>query len=234
MKPPLLKDLDGQVALVTGANRGLGRAIAEGLVEAGAKVYAGLRDPEAATGPPGTHPLRLDVTKDITLKDATGRIGKTDGRLDLLVNNAGLGLGSEYKLVDEPIEEIDRVLAVNLRGAMIMTKYALPLLLKDPGARVVNMSSGMGNLTGMNGSAPAYRISKVGIHGLTTYLHGEFHGPNGLIANAVCPGWVRTEMGGQHASRSIEEGIETPLWLCRFAPGAPGGLWWRDKHVIDW
>ncbi len=234
MEPPLLEHLDGQAALVTGANRGMGRKIAEELSGLGAQVYAGIRDPEVKDSPAGCSIVEFDVTDDASIEGAVKRIEQEAGRLDLLVNNAGVISRYSHTLMDEPIESIDRVLATNLRGPMVLTKFALPLLLKNRGSRVVNISSGMGNLTGMNGGAPAYRISKVGLNGLTTYLHGEFHERYGLIANVVCPGWVRTEMGGEQAERPVEKGIETPLWLSRFAPGAPSGLWWRDKQVIDW
>jgi NAD(P)-dependent dehydrogenase (short-subunit alcohol dehydrogenase family) len=109
----------------------------------------------------------------------------------------------------------------------------LGLLLEADGARVVNVSSGMGALgEGMSGGAPAYRLSKAGLNALTVYLHGEF-GP-GLIANAACPGWVRTDMGGPGASKSPEAGADTTGWLCRFAPGSPGGRFWRERRPIDW
>lgn len=83
------------------------------------------------------------------------------------------------------------------------------------------------------GTAPAYRMSKAALNGLTAYLHGEY-GPRGLIANAVWPGWVRTDMGGCGAPRSVDEGIDTIVWLCRFKPGSPSGRFWRDRAVIDW
>jgi NAD(P)-dependent dehydrogenase (short-subunit alcohol dehydrogenase family) len=92
----------------------------------------------------------------------------------------------------------------------------------------------MGALTeGMSGGSPAYRISKAGLNGLTVYLHGEY-GDRGLIANAASPGWVSTDMGGAEAPRSPAEGADTPIWLVRFAPGGPGGRFWRDRAVIDW
>lgn len=80
---------------------------------------------------------------------------------------------------------------------------------------------------------PAYRVSKTGLNALTSYLDAEY-GDQGLIANAVCPGWVRTEMGGPYAERSAEEGAETPVWLSRFKPGGPSGEFWRDQQIIDW
>jgi NAD(P)-dependent dehydrogenase (short-subunit alcohol dehydrogenase family) len=117
---------------------------------------------------------------------------------------------------------------------MIVCKHAIPLLLQNDGGRVVNVSSGMGALgEPQSGGSPAYRVSKTGLNGLTKYLHGEY-GDDGLLANAVCPGYVDTDMSGGDATRPVEKGTETPVWLSRFRPGGPAGRFWRDKEVIDW
>lgn len=233
MVPELYDALDGQVALVTGANRGMGAVTAAALRERGATVYAGSRDP-AAIAPDG--PLRaveLDVTEVAQIERAIDRVAEETGRLDILVNNAGIAPGADQRLLDESLEQIDRVFEVNLRGPVAVTKLALPLLLETDGARVVNVSSGMGALgEGMSGGAAAYRLSKAGLNALTVYLHGEY-GPQ-LIANAVCPGWVRTDIGGPSADKSPEEGADTAIWLSRFTPGSPAGRFWRDRTVIDW
>jgi NAD(P)-dependent dehydrogenase (short-subunit alcohol dehydrogenase family) len=228
----LYDSLDGQVALVTGANRGLGAEIARQLRDLGAAVYAGSRQMDNET-PDGTERLLLDVTQEGDVEAAVDGIFDEVGRLDVLVNNAGI-IGPDGDIAAAPTTELDRTLAVNLRGPMLLCKHAVPLLLQHDGGRVVNLSSGMGALgEGQSGGSPAYRISKTGLNGLTVYLDGEY-GDDGLLANAVCPGWVRTEMGGEHASRSVEEGAETPVWLCRFRPGAPGGGFWRRRGRIDW
>jgi NAD(P)-dependent dehydrogenase (short-subunit alcohol dehydrogenase family) len=131
--------------------------------------------------------------------------------------------------------DFDRTMAVNLRGPVVLTKQALPLLLDSPGSRVVSMSSGLGQFTEgqIDGQYPAYRLSKVGIGGLTAYLDGEY-GDQGLIANAVLPGWVQTDMGGDRAPRSLSKGAETPIWLSQFARGSPAGKLWKDKKQIPW
>jgi NAD(P)-dependent dehydrogenase (short-subunit alcohol dehydrogenase family) len=228
----LLESLDGQVALVTGANRGIGAEIARRLVDLDATVYAGSRSRENET-PEGTERVLLDVTQQGDVEAVVDGIHEEVGRLDVLVNNAGVGEFGE-DIVAEPTPRIDRTLAVNLRGPMILCKHAVPLLIQREGGRVVNVSSGMGALgEGMSGGSPAYRISKTGLNGLTAYLHGEYR-ERGLIANSVCPGWVRTGMGGEGANRSVEAGAETPVWLSRFAPGSPGGEFWRRKERIDW
>lgn len=232
MEPDVYDDLDGQVALVTGANRGIGRQIAENLRDLGATVYAGSRSVTNET-PDGTERVLLDVTQEGDIEEAVDGIFASEGRLDVLVNNAGVG-GDGEDIVAEPTEKIDQTLAVNLRGPMLLCKHAVPLLLQNEGGRVVNVSSGMGALAeGQSGGSPSYRISKTGLNGLTVFLEGQY-GDDGLVANSVCPGWVRSDMGGEEASRSVEEGAETPTWLARFKPGSPSGKFWRKKQVIDW
>ena len=228
----LYDSLDGQAALVTGANRGIGAEIARELRDLGATVYAGSRSQNNEV-PEGTERVLLDVTQEGDALAAMETVHEESGGLDVLVNNAGVG-GPEADLADAPMGEVDRTLSVNLRGPMLVTKYALPLLLDGEGGRVVNVSSGMGALNEpQSGGSPAYRVSKTGLNGLTAYLHGEY-GDEGLMANSVCPGWVRTDMGGEGANRSVEEGAHTPVWLARFRPDAPSGRFWRRKAVIEW
>ena len=231
-EPELYDSLDGQVALVTGANRGIGREIAARLCDLGATVYAGSRSVSNGV-PDGTERVLLDVTQEGDVEAAVDGIFSEVGRLDVLVNNAGID-GPDGDIVAAPTAEMDRTLGVNLRGPMVLCKHAVPLLLQREGGRVVNVSSGMGAITEpQSGGSPAYRVSKAGLNGLTAYLHGEY-GDDGLIANSVCPGWVRTDMGGESASRSVERGAETPVLLCRFRPGSPGGGFWRDGEPANW
>jgi NAD(P)-dependent dehydrogenase (short-subunit alcohol dehydrogenase family) len=229
----LHETLDGQVALVTGATRGIGAEIAAQLADHGATVYAGARDTDDVDDD-AVRPIRLDVTEDGEIEAAVDRIDSTVGRLDVLVNNAGV-FPRSGPLHETATEDLDRTLAVNLRGPTLVTRDALPLLTERDGGRVVTLSSGLGRFTNgeMGGGYPPYRLSKVGVGGLTAYLHAEY-GADGLLANAVSPGWVRTDMGGPSATRSVETGAETPVWLCRFAPGSPGGLCWKDRSAIEW
>ncbi|SFR55474.1 SDR family NAD(P)-dependent oxidoreductase [Halogeometricum limi] len=231
-EPDVYDSLEGQVALVTGANRGIGREIAEQLHDLGATVFAATRSMTHDVPDEWEH-LLVDVTQEGEISDAVDDIFAGAGRLDILVNNAGV-LEDEGDIVAESVTNIDRTLATNLRGPMLVCKHAVPLLIQDEGGRVVNVSSGMGALgEDQSGGSPSYRISKTGLNGLTKYLDGEY-GEKGLVANSVCPGWVRTDMGGEEADRSVERGAETPVWLSRFEPGAPSGHFWRDKEVIDW
>ena len=230
--PDLYDSLDGQVALVTGANRGIGREIAANLNDRGATVFAATRSVTHEVPDAWEH-LLVDVTQEGEVSGAADEVFQTAGRLDIVVNNAGIGeFGAD--IVSESVETIDRTLATNLRGPMLVCKHTVPLLLQSDGGRVVNVSSGMGAIgEAQSGGSPAYRVSKTGLNGLTAYLHGEY-ADEGLLANAACPGWVRTDMGGEEADRSVERGAETPTWLCRFEPGSPAGRFWRDRQPIEW
>ena len=231
-EPDLHDSLDGQVALVTGANRGIGRAVAANLQDLGATVFAATRSMTHDVPDAWEH-LLVDVTQEGEVSQAADEVFGTAGRLDIVVNNAGIGeFGAD--IVSESVETIDRTLATNLRGPMLVCKHTVPLLLQSDGGRVVNVSSGMGAIgEGQSGGSPAYRVSKTGLNGLTAYLHGEY-ADEGLLANSACPGWVRTDMGGEEADRSVERGAETPTWLCRFRPGSPAGRFWRDREPIEW
>jgi NAD(P)-dependent dehydrogenase (short-subunit alcohol dehydrogenase family) len=230
MDVALYDTLDGQVALVTGATRGIGKRVADGLVEHGATVYAGARDTDDITSE-DRRTVELDVTVDAQRRAAVDRIDAEAGRLDILVNNAGI-MDSRETLAEMPAEVIDRTLTTNLRGPVHLTKQALDLLLARPGGRVVNVSSGLGKLTqSQSGGMPAYRISKTGLNGLTKYLDGEY---DALLANSVCPGYVQTDMTEGSAPRTPEKGAETPVWLARFRPEGPSGEFWRDRSPKAW
>jgi NAD(P)-dependent dehydrogenase (short-subunit alcohol dehydrogenase family) len=232
MEPNLLETLDGAVALVTGANRGIGREIARGLHARDATVFGGVRDPSYDL-PDGVTAVELDVTDERSIERAIDDVVASTDRLDVLVNNAGVGGGSAG-LADLPTAEFDRILDVNLRGPSLLSKYALPHLLETDGGRIVNVSSGVGILTDpIESEMPAYRITKAGINALTVSLD-QTYGADGLIANSVDPGWVATDLGGPEAPRDPEKGAETPVWLARFGPGSPSGLFWKDKQVIEY
>jgi len=224
--------LEGQVALVTGATRGIGAEIAAHLVERGATVYAGARD-TADVDAPDQRPIELDVTDDAEMAAAADRVADETGRLDVLVNNAGI-FPRSGPLQETPTEVIDRTLVTNFRGPVVLTKEVLPSLLATDAPRVITISSGLGRYTqgNMGGGYPPYRLSKAGLGGLTAYLHAEY-ASEGLFAAAVDPGWVRTDMGGRNANRPVEEGAETPVWLAGVRDG-PGGRIWRDREVVTW
>jgi NAD(P)-dependent dehydrogenase (short-subunit alcohol dehydrogenase family) len=230
MGPRLHESLDKQVTLVTGATRGIGKEIASQLTDLAATVYGGARDTDDVTAS-DQQPVQLDVTSESDVATTVETIAEEVGRLDVLVNNAGV-YGPSGKFADTASTDIETTLAVNLHGPIRVSKHSLPLLTEQEGSRIVNVSSGGGQLaTGVSTSHAPYGISKAGLNALTSTLAGQY--PD-LIVNAVCPGWVRTDMGGQNPSRSIEKGAETPVWLTCFAPESPSGRFWRDKDAIDW
>jgi NAD(P)-dependent dehydrogenase (short-subunit alcohol dehydrogenase family) len=232
MDVPLHDSLDGQVALVTGANRGIGAAIADGLVDRGATVYAGTRDRDAVDAD-DRRAIELDVTDVDSIADAVDRVERETGRLDVLVNNAGVG-GPDGAVGDSSVAGIDRTLDTNLRGPILCARAALDLLLDSGGGRLVNVGSRGGQLsTGIDAVRGVYGISKVGLNGLTAHLHTAYN-DDGLVVNSASPGWVRTGIGGDQAPRAPAEGADTPLWLARFTTAAPSGGFWHDRERIDW
>ncbi|MCO8247043.1 MULTISPECIES: SDR family NAD(P)-dependent oxidoreductase [unclassified Haladaptatus] len=230
MNVDVYDSLDEQCALVTGANRGIGAEIAAELTALGAGVYAGARNPGEVTAT-DQRAVELDVTDGNTIRGAVETITDEEGRLDIVVNNAAT-YGPTGKLESLSDGTIETTLRTNLHGPMLVTKHALSLLTEREGGRVVTLSSGSGQFDGGidTGHLP-YGVSKAGVNAFTDALAVQY--PD-LLVNAVCPGWVRTEMGGSSAPRSVETGAETPVWLARFKSGGPSGRLWRDKTLVEW
>jgi NAD(P)-dependent dehydrogenase (short-subunit alcohol dehydrogenase family) len=228
-----------RVALVSGGNRGLGREVARRLAKDGYAVVIGSRNHakgQEAAAELGDHvsACRLDVTDPRSIESCLRQIEERYGRLDVLVNNAGIeGGGWRTDATDVDLDEVRDTLETNLFGAWKLTQAALPLMRRNGYGRVVNLSSGMGQLDEMGGHAPSYRISKVGLNALTRMLTAELDGEN-ILVNSCCPGWVRTDMGGPNANRSVEEGGDTPYWLATLPDDGPRGGFFRDRKPIPW
>ncbi len=219
------------VALVSGANRGIGAGIALELArDHGFLVYAGARNPDQVEGGDGIEPIHLDVTDEDTIFAARQRIESDPGRLDALVNNAGV-YGDPVGAADYDIDEAHEVLEVNTFGPWRLIEAFLPLLRKSDAPRIVNVSSGAGQLSDMNGGRGAYRVSKAALNALTRTLAWD---EDGIKINAMCPGWVRTDMGGSAAPKSVEEGADTAVWLATLPDDGPTGGFFRNRKPIPW
>jgi NAD(P)-dependent dehydrogenase (short-subunit alcohol dehydrogenase family) len=222
------------VALVSGASRGIGREIARQLAaDHGYLVLAGARDPDGA-GDPDHESIRwvkLDVADQSSVDRLAGEISGSPGRLDALVNNAGIYGGPE-PTAEYDIEKAHEVLETNLFGAWRLTQALLPLLRASGHGRIANVSSGAGQLSDMNGGRAAYRISKTALNALTRTLAADEE--SGVLVNTMCPGWVRTDMGTDSAPRSVEQGADTAVWLATLPDDGPSGGFFRDREPIPW
>jgi NAD(P)-dependent dehydrogenase (short-subunit alcohol dehydrogenase family) len=218
-----------KVALVSGASRGIGAEIARELAaDHGFLVFAGARNPDDVAGAEGVQPIRLDVTDQGTIDAARERIEAEAGHLDALVNNAGV-YGDPVGAADYDLEGAHEVLEVNTFGPWRLTEAFLPLLRESAAPRIVNVSSGAGQLSDMNGGRAAYRVSKAALNALTRTLASD---ERWIKVNTMCPGWVRTDMGGSAAGRSVEEGADTAVWLATLPDDGPTGGFFRDRQPI--
>lgn len=229
------------VALVTGASRGIGREIARQLAGLGLTTYATARDPAAAErvaaelASEGLLVLgrALDVTDQGSIDRLAAELGRDPGRLDALVNNAGVLLDDHVTAAEPDLELVRRTLETNLLGAWRVTAAFLPLMRRHGHGRIVNVSTSMAQLASMGGGSPGYRTSKTALNALTRALAAELAGTDVLV-NSMDPGWVRTDMGGPAATRSVGEGADTAVWLATLPGGGPSGGFFRDREPIPW
>jgi NAD(P)-dependent dehydrogenase (short-subunit alcohol dehydrogenase family) len=220
-----------RVALVSGASRGIGAEIARELAaEHGFLVFAGARKQDDVERADGIEPIELDVTHQEMIDAARVRMEADVGRLDALVNNAGV-YGDPVGAAEYDLERAHEVLEVNTFGPWRMIEAFLPLLRNSSQPRIVNVSSGAGQLSDMNGGRAAYRVSKAGLNALTRTLASD---ERWLKVNTMCPGWVRTDMGGSAAPKSVEEGADTAVWLATLPDDGPTGGFFRDRKRIPW
>ena len=213
------------LALVSGANRGIGLEVARSLARDGYRVLAGTRS-LGAMGDVGG----LDITPvelDVTDPESIARIPFEP--LEVLVNNAGIYPPGRASAIDFDVAE--ETWQVNALGAWRLAVAAIPHM--GRGARIVNVSSGAGSLESMDATYPAYNVSKAAMNAITRVLADDLRA-DGILVNSVCPGWVRTDMGGASASRSVEEGTASVLWAARLGPDGPTGGFFRDGNPVPW
>ena len=225
-------------ALITGGNRGIGFAIAQGLLAKGYEVVLTSRSlnnaKQAAEKLNGTViPLELDVSDDRAIDKAVQTLAAQNiTQLDVLINNAGVYPDSSVDMLTISRELLDSAMNTNVFGVVRVAQAFLPLLEAAEDARIINVSSGMGALDGLTTTAPSYCLSKLALNGATIMLAQSLRS-KGIAVNAMCPGWVRTDMGGASAPRSPEQGADTAIWLATEASGKESGQFWRDRNVID-
>ena len=229
---------NGRVALVSGGNRGIGLEIVRQLAERGLTVVLGSRDEErgraVAGGLSGGVVVRqLDVADPESVDRLWRSVEEEFGRLDVLVNNAGITNDEGQRGVDADLERVREALETNLLGAWRLCEAAIPFMRRHGYGRIVNISTGMAALEDMGGGSPGYRVSKTGLNALTRILASELRG-SGILVNSVCPGWVQTDMGGSRAPRPVEEGADTPVWAATLPKGGPTGGFFRDRRQIPW
>ncbi|MEE8600092.1 SDR family NAD(P)-dependent oxidoreductase [Euzebya tangerina] len=226
--------MDEMTALVTGGNRGIGLAVCRQLAAAGHRVLLGTRD--AAAGKDAVRSLEGDVTSVVVdVSDTTSvqaAVARID-RLDVLVNNAGVDYDTDQSVVGADLDRVHRAFEVNLFGAWRMIQACAPLLRTSGQSRIVNVSSGSGALSEMGAGTPGYSTAKAALNALTATAAAELR-REGILVNAVCPGWVRTDMGGQAADRSPDEGAAGVVWAATLPDDGPTGGFFRDGRRIEW
>lgn len=238
----IMKTENQRTALITGANKGIGKEIARQLAQRGFAVFIGARD--IAKGREASEELcqagydstfiQLDVTDPVSIKNACGTFSQKADHLDVLVNNAGILEDHGETIVKLNPELLDRTLKSNVSGPIMVIQDFLEYLQKSQdGGRIINVSSGAGALNDMDTYAPAYSISKTALNAVTKQFAGALRDQN-IAVNCVDPGWVRTDMGGENASRSVEKGAETIVWLATEAPQSESGKFWHDKQEVAW
>jgi len=235
-----------KVAVITGANRGIGFGTAKALAERDYTVVVVGRDADKIrAAAEKLRALGLDVEAAVadvadtdTVRAMAAELTKRHPAIDVLVNNAGVILETDVRGAPSETATVDpaavlATLNINTVGALRMSQALLPALKKSPAGRIVNISSGMGALNDMDGGWPAYRLSKAALNALTRVLAAETANSH-IKVNAVCPGWVRTDMGGTNASRSVEDAVPGILWAAELDDNGPHGGFFRDGKPIAW
>jgi NAD(P)-dependent dehydrogenase (short-subunit alcohol dehydrogenase family) len=235
-----------KVAVVTGANRGLGHALTVALAEKGYKVFmvgrnkieidnASAKLQEAGLNVEG---FEADVSKARHITALSSYVQSQYDHLDILINNAGVilepgGLDSQVTCFTVNPELVEEAYSINTVGSLRTVQAFYDLMLKARQPRIVNVSSAMGTLSEMKGGWPAYRMSKAAMNAMTGVLAAELEGTR-IKVNSVCPGWVKTDMGGPNAERSIEDGIKGIMWAAMLPPDGPSGGFFKDGEPLPW
>jgi NAD(P)-dependent dehydrogenase (short-subunit alcohol dehydrogenase family) len=229
-----------RIALVTGTNRGIGLEICKKLAAGGITVVMTARNMQA--GRPVVNELRkqwkhvwfhqLNVDDDNSIRDVYNYIDSSFGKLDILINNAGIYLDEGMSAVELEIDILRSTMETNLYGPIRLIQVMLPLLKKSNDARIINLSSTMGQFASLGPRGMAYRISKAALNAMTVIFSTEL-AQFGIKVNAVHPGWVKTSMGGPNAPLPVENGADSAVWLAT-AEKIPNGKFIQERKIIEW
>ncbi len=230
-----------RIALITGANRGIGFEICKQLAQKKIEVILTARD--ESKGKAAFQKLvkegldavfyQLNVSDSNSIKSLADYVLKEFGRLDILINNAGIFIDQGKLAQNVELDIVRKTLEINLLGPLSLCQTFIPLMKKHNYGRIVNLSSGMGAFYEMGGGNASYRISKTALNSMTVILASELSGSN-ILVNTMNPGWVRTEMGGKNATRSVEQGADTAIWLATLPDNGPSGKFFLDRKEIPW
>jgi NAD(P)-dependent dehydrogenase (short-subunit alcohol dehydrogenase family) len=235
------RGVGARIALVTGGNRGIGFEVCRQLAQREFTVLLTARDGAKAetaakelsnTGI--VQHLLLDVADEYSIKNAAAEVAARHGHLDVLINNAGINYDTWETVANADIDgTVMETITTNLLGPWRICQAFLPLLQKSQAARIVNVSSESGSLANMGAGPPAYQVTKAALNALTRTLAGELRGAR-ILVNAVCPGWVATDMGGAGALGSVSEGASSIVWAAMIPDGGPSGGFFRDGKPLPW
>jgi NAD(P)-dependent dehydrogenase (short-subunit alcohol dehydrogenase family) len=230
-----------RIALVTGANRGIGLETVRQLATKGFTAILGARDlkkgveaaKELRKDGLDVIEVRLDVTEQNSIDDARNMVAERFGKLDVLVNNAAISYDDDQRAETVDLDTVLTAFDTNTLGAWRMCQAFIPLLKESKHPRIINVSSESGSLTSMGGGTPAYSVSKVSLNALTRMLADEL-GRSRILVNSICPGWVATDMGGPNAPRTVEQGAASVLWAATIPDDGPTGGFFRDGKPLNW
>lgn len=229
-----------RIALITGANRGIGLEISRQLGAMGYTVLLGCRS--EARGQTAQETLRaegieatfikLDMAAAASIEAAAAQVAQGYPHLDVLVNNAGIHYDTWQRACNADMAIVQEAVATNTLGPWRLSIALLPMLRRSQAPRIVNVSSGGGSIASMSGKTPAYSVSKAALNAVTRMLARDLEG-EGILVNAVCPGWTQTEMG-DWGGRPVADGAKGVVWAATLDSSGPSGEFFQDMRPVPW